>query len=105
MARVNVFLTDELLQAIDAEAAGASVKRSTLIQEALTRHLDSLRREREEAEARRDMAEAGRGMDALAEKLGSWDANKVIREFRDTRSMTVHERPKGYRTTKRKGRA
>jgi hypothetical protein len=30
------------------------------------------------------MQEASRKMDALAKKLGKWDAQKIIRKFRDT---------------------
>ena len=103
MARVNVFLKDDILKAIDAEAADSQVNRSALIQSALIRYLDARRKEREEAETRREMEEACRGMDALADKLGKWDPVKVIREFRDSRSL--REPRKRYRATSRKGRA
>jgi len=83
MARVSVFLRDELLQAIDAQAAASRTNRSALIQVAMAAYLEARRKEREEAEIRCEMEEAGRGMDTLAEKLGSWDPVNVIREFRD----------------------
>ena len=86
MARVNVFLKDEFLKEIDAEAADSRINRSALIQSALTRYLEARRKEREEAEIRREMNEACRDMDALADKLGEWDPVKVIRDFRDSRS-------------------
>jgi len=105
MARDNVFLKDELLKAVDAEAADSGTSRSALIQSALTTYLEARRKEREEAESRREMEEASRGMDALADKLGSWDPGKVIREFRDSRSLRVHEPRKRYRTTSRKRRS
>ena len=105
MARVNVFLKDELLKAIDAEASESRTNRSALIQSALTGYLDARRKEREEAEMRREMEEACRGMDALAEKLGNWDPVKVIREFRDSRSFRVGEPRKRNRPTSRKGRS
>ena len=105
MARVNVFLADELLAAIDAEAADSRVGRSALVQAALTRYLDARRKEREEAQVRREMDEAGRGMDALAEKLGAWDPLKVIREFRETRAIGVQEPKVRYRARKRKARS
>ena len=102
MARVNVFLKNELLEAIDREAAGSGLNRSALIQVALTAYLEARRREREEAEARRQMDEACRGMDALAEKLGSWDPVRVIREFRDSRALRVSERRRPYRAKRTK---
>jgi hypothetical protein len=85
MARVNVFLSDDLLKAVDAEVEQAGTKRSALIQTALKEYLEAQRRAREQAEARRRMDEACRKMDALAEKLGDWDPVRIIREFRDTR--------------------
>lgn len=86
MARVNVFLKDDLLKAVDTEAREAGTRRSTLIQKALAAYLESQRTAREEAEAQRRMDEACRRIDALAEKLGRWDPVRVIREARHSRS-------------------
>jgi hypothetical protein len=105
MARVNVFLKDELLKAIDAEAADVRMKRSALIQAALAEYLADRKRAREEAATRRDMEAASGEMDGLAEKLGSWDPVKVIRDLRDRRSLRVREPGKRYRTAHRKRRA
>ena len=33
---------------------------------------------------RKKMQQASRNMDALAKKLGKWDAQKIIRKFRDS---------------------
>jgi len=97
MARINVFLKDDLLKAVDAEARLTGTKRSALIQGALERHLEAQRRAREEAEAQRRMDDACRRMDALAEKLGDWDPVGIIREARESR----YGRP---RQTTRRGR-
>ena len=85
MARINVFLKDDLLKAVDAEAGLAAIKRSALIQAALDSYLQAQRRAREETEAQRRMDDACRRMDALAEKLGDWDPVGIIRESRDSR--------------------
>ncbi len=105
MARVNVFLSDELLKAIDAEAAESRINRSALIQTALKGFLEARRKAREEAEIRGEMEEACRGMDTLAEKLGSWDPVNVIREFRDRRPLRVREPRKPYHAVNRKRRS
>ncbi len=102
MARVNVFLPDDLLKTIDAAAKESHVGRSTLVQTALTRYLEALRTEREEAQRRREMDEACAGMDALAEKLGKWDPVTVIREFRENRSVSVHKSKPPYGAAKPK---
>jgi metal-responsive CopG/Arc/MetJ family transcriptional regulator len=84
MARVNVFLKDELLDEINEEAKDQGTNRSSLIQTALEEYLQAKRKKREEEEKRKKMQEASRKMDALAKKLGHWDPQATIRKFRDT---------------------
>lgn len=84
MARVNVFLADDLLKAIDEEAEQAGISRSALIQTALSEYLTARKKEREDEERRQKMGEACRDMDKLAEKLGKWDPVAIIRRFRDS---------------------
>jgi metal-responsive CopG/Arc/MetJ family transcriptional regulator len=84
MGRVNVFLKDKLLDEINQEAKEEGTNRSALIQTALEKYMETRRREREEEEKRKKMQEASRKMDALAKKLGKWDAQTTIRKFRDT---------------------
>ncbi len=83
MARVNVFLKDELLDEINEEAKDEGTNRSALIQTALEEYLQA-KRKREEEEKRKEMKEASERMDRLAKKLGRWDAQAIIRKFRDT---------------------
>ena len=85
MARVNVFMSDDLLKAVDAQAEQEKINRSALLQKAAEAYLQQVRKEREEAERRRKMQEACRKMDELAAKLGDWDPVAIIRQFRDTR--------------------
>jgi metal-responsive CopG/Arc/MetJ family transcriptional regulator len=84
VARVNVFLKDELLDEINREAEAEETNRSALIQTALEKYIEAKRREREEEEKLKKMKEASRKMDALAKKLGDWDPQATIRKFRDT---------------------
>lgn len=86
MARVNVFLKDDLLKTLDTEAHQAGMSRSAFLQAALREYLETRRRAREEAEAWRRVDEACKRMDALAAKLGEWDPVRLIRRFRDSRS-------------------
>ena len=83
MVRVNVFLKDDLLDEINEEAKEEKTNRSALIQAALEKYIEDKRREREEQEKRKKMDEASRKMDALAKKLGKWDPQATIRQFRD----------------------
>ncbi len=84
MARVNVFLKDELLDEINEEAKEERTNRSALIQTALEEYLQAKRKKREEEEKRKKMQDASERMDRLAKKLGRWDAQAIIRKFRDT---------------------
>ncbi|MCZ6878568.1 MAG: ribbon-helix-helix protein, CopG family [Acidobacteria bacterium] len=84
MARVNVFLGDDLLRAIDEEAEQTGKNRSALIQAALSDFLAARQKEREGEERQRKIEEACREMDKLAEKLGDWDPVAIIRGFRDS---------------------
>ena len=84
MGRVNVFLKDKLLDEINEEAKEEKTNRSAFIQTALEKYIEAKRRGREEEEKRKKMKEASEKMDALAKKLGKWDAQKIIRKFRDS---------------------
>ena len=85
MARVNVFMSDDLLKAVDTQAETEQINRSALLQKAAVGYLEQVRKEREEAERRRKMQEACKRMDELAAKLGDWDPVAIIRQFRDAR--------------------
>ncbi len=85
MARVNVFMQDDLLKEVDAQAEQEGIKRSALLQKAIEGYLRRVREQREEAERRRKMEAACKRMDELAERLGDWDPVSIIRHFRDAR--------------------
>lgn len=102
MARINVFLRDELLKAVEAEVAQTGTNRSALIQAALAKYLELRRKEREEAEVQRRLDEACSRMDALADKLGPWDPTNVIRQFRDSRYRPARGGPARVRERRRR---
>lgn len=83
MARVSVFLKDELLDEINREAEAEETNRSSLIQAALEEYLQAKRMKREEEEKRKKMQDASHKIDALAKKLGDWDPDSIVRRFRD----------------------
>lgn len=84
MARVNVFLNDQLLDEINRQAKQEGINRSALIQAAVEKYIEAKRRGREEEQKRKRMQEACRKMDALAKKLGNWDPQTTIRKFRES---------------------
>ncbi len=84
MGRINVFLKDDLLKAVDIEAEQGGMSRSAFIQEALRHFLSSRQKLKEENARRHRMEEACRVMDELAKKAGNWDPVAIIRRFRDS---------------------
>ena len=70
MARVNVFLKDQLLDEINREAKVEETNRSSLIQAALEEYLQVKRVKREEEEKRKKMQDASRKMDGASKKIG-----------------------------------
>ena len=84
MGRVNVFLTDELLERINEEAKEEKTTRSALIQTALEKYIEAKRRDHTGEEKQKQMHEAVRKMDALAKILGKWNAQKIIRKYRQS---------------------
>ncbi|MFH1024923.1 MAG: CopG family transcriptional regulator [Planctomycetota bacterium] len=88
MARVNLYLADNLLAEVGEEAKTSGLKRSTLVQQALQAYLKDRHHVREEEDRRRRMAEAVVKADRVAEKLGKWDPQPLIRSFRDTRGKS-----------------
>ena len=84
MARISIFLRDELLKEIDREAKAEGTSRSGLVQRALIAYFERKQGVHDEEEKRRQMREASRKIDELAKKLGKWDTTAIIRKFRDT---------------------
>jgi hypothetical protein len=89
VARVNIFIGEDLLEKVDEEARLRNVNRSALFRDALTEYLESRKKAREEEEARLRMERSCRRMDAIADRLGAWDPTPIIRRFRDARRDTV----------------
>jgi metal-responsive CopG/Arc/MetJ family transcriptional regulator len=84
MGRVNVFLKDKLLDAINKEAKEEGTNRSALIQTALENYIEAKSRRRKKEKKQDKIQETFRKMDALAQKLGNWDPQATIRKFRNT---------------------
>ena len=71
MARINVFLKDELLEEINREAEAEETNRSSLIQSALEEYLRGKKRQREEQEKRKNDAGSLPEDGCLSQKIGS----------------------------------
>jgi len=82
MGRVNVFLKDKLLDEINEEAKEEKTTRSALIETALENYIEAKRRDRAHEEKQKEMDEAAHKIDALAKKMGNWNAQKIIRKYR-----------------------
>ena len=86
MARINMMMPDEILQAVDHAATEEKLTRSALLQKAARRYLESKQLEKEAIERKQRMQQAAANMDKLADKFGKWDGVGTIRQFRDQRT-------------------
>ena len=86
MARINMMMQDEMLQAVDHAATEEHLTRSALLQKAARRYLEAKRLEQEALERKQRMQKAAAKMDTLADKFGKWDGVGIIRQFRDRRT-------------------
>ena len=86
MARINVMMPDEILQAVDHAATEEKLTRSAFLQKAARRYMDEKRLEKEADERKQRMQKAAANMDKLANKFGKWDGVGTIRQFRDRRT-------------------
>ena len=86
MARINVMMPEDILQAVDHTATEEKLTRSAFLQKAARRYLDEKRLEKEADERKQRMQKAAANMDKLANKFGKWDGVGTIRQFRDRRT-------------------
>ncbi len=86
MARINVMMPEDILQAVDHAATEEKLTRSALLQKAARRYLEAKRLEKEANERKQRMQKAAANMDKLANKFGKWDGVGTIRQFRDRRT-------------------
>ena len=88
IARVNLYLPDDLLADVNREVGSFGKRRSALVQQALREFLHQRSLMREEETRRRRMMEAVARSESVAERLGTWDPQQIIRSFRDSRRGT-----------------
>ncbi len=86
MARINVMMPEDILQAVDHAATEEKLTRSAFLQKAARRYMDEKRLEKEAGERKQRMQKAAANMDKLANKFGKWDGVGTIRQFRDRRT-------------------
>ena len=86
MARINVMMPDDALQAVDLAATQERLTRSAFLQKAARQYLETKRLEQEALARKQRMQQAAAKMDKLADKFGKWDGVGTIRQFRDRRT-------------------
>ena len=86
MARINMMMQDDMLQAVDHAATEEHLTRSAFLQKAARRYLEAKRLEQEAVARKQRMQKAAAKMDRLADKFGKWDGVGTIRQFRDRRT-------------------
>jgi metal-responsive CopG/Arc/MetJ family transcriptional regulator len=83
MIRVNVVLTEELVEQLDLIARQEHKNRSEVLREAAAAKIEEYRRELAEKELRERRQRAVAVQDRLRERIGDWDGTAQIRDWRD----------------------
>jgi metal-responsive CopG/Arc/MetJ family transcriptional regulator len=79
MPKVNVSLSQDILDELDKAARDSHTSRSAFLAEAVKHYL-----EEKEAEARRQrMKEAAEAIDRFREEFGGWDGTAEVLKWRD----------------------
>ena len=83
MIRVNVVLTEEMVNQLDLIARQEHKNRSQILREAAEARIEEHRRELAEKELREKRQRAAAVQDRLREKSGDWDGVAQVRDWRD----------------------
>jgi metal-responsive CopG/Arc/MetJ family transcriptional regulator len=83
MIRVNVVLTEEMVEQLDLIARQEHKNRSQILREAAGARIEEHRRELAEKELCEKRRRAAAVQDRLREKSGDWDGAAQVRDWRD----------------------
>lgn len=85
MAKINISVSDEILEEIERKRKERHLTRSGFLKKAFESYLNLLEEEKREEEKKRGIETAVRLQDEIREKIGKWDSSRVLRKWRDAR--------------------
>ena len=80
MPKVNVSLSEEVLQDLDKAARESRTSRSAFLAEAVRHYLE----EKTEEQRREKRKEAAAAIDRFREEFGGWDGTEEVLKWRDS---------------------
>jgi metal-responsive CopG/Arc/MetJ family transcriptional regulator len=85
MAKINVSLSPQILDEIDQARRDLQIGRSEFLRRASLAFLEAIAAERRLREKREAIGTAIKIQNKIAEELGDWDAEGLLRKWRDSR--------------------
>ncbi|MBM3294823.1 MAG: ribbon-helix-helix protein, CopG family [Candidatus Aminicenantes bacterium] len=85
VAKINISMSSAILDEIDQARRDLGLGRSEFLRRAATSLLEALAAERRLEEKRKAVDKAITIQDKIAEKLGDWDVERILRRSRDSR--------------------
>ncbi len=79
MPKVNVSLSQDILDELDKAARESKTNRSAFLAEAVKHYIE----EKNEQAKREEMKEAAAAMDRIREEFGGWDGTAEVLKWRD----------------------
>lgn len=85
MPKVNVSLSQEILEQVDQTRSEGKMSRSEFFRQASLTYLQQLERKKREEEKRQGIEKAIQIQDKIRQRVGQWDALGELRKLRETR--------------------
>ena len=85
MAKINISMPSSILEKIDQARLDRQMGRSEFLRRASQAYLDALAAERRLREKQEAIGKAIHIQERIADSLGDWDAESLLRENRDSR--------------------
>lgn len=85
MSKVNISISDEILDEIDKIKKEEGTTRSELLRKAFKTYLDVLREKKKEEKKRKGIEKAIQLQDEIRKAIGKWDSIEDLRRWREAR--------------------
>jgi len=85
MSKVNISISDEILDEIDKIRKEKGITRSEFLRKAFKTYLEVLTEEKKEENKRKGIEKAIQLQDEIRKAIGKWDSTEDLRKWREAR--------------------
>lgn len=85
MAKINISISEDILEVIEKKRREKHLTRSAFLRNAFKSYLHILEQEKEEEEKKAGIERAIKLQDEIRKKIGKWDSTQALRRWREAR--------------------